>query len=131
MGSQAVGVSGWRTKEERPGSPLIMLEAMDRAEDEAQQRRSKPFHLDVHYIFVEKSRNALNYLRLVLADSKYAPLVGDKIQLIEGEFTSQVPEIIEFVKKRGRSGRAPSSFSISLATALYRSRPFGPFSRRS
>src|SRR5687768_5214534 len=43
-----------RTKEERPGSPLIMLEAMERAADEAQNVRTKPFFLDVQYIFIEK-----------------------------------------------------------------------------
>lgn len=95
-----------RTKEDRPGSPLIMLEAMDQAAEEAQRARSKPFHLDVQYIFVEKEAEALDYLRRVLADSKYAPLVGDRIQLIQGEFTAQVPGITEFVKKRGRADRA-------------------------
>jgi len=95
-----------RTKEERPGSPLIMLEAMDHAAEGAQRARSKPFHLDVQYIFVEKDAEALDYLRRVLADSKYAPLVGDRIQLIQGEFTAQVPAITEFVRKRGRADRA-------------------------
>jgi three-Cys-motif partner protein len=95
-----------RTKEARSGSPLIMLEAMELAAINAQKLREKPFHLDVQYIFIEKDREALDYLRQVLADSKYSPLVADRIQLIQGEFTPQVPKITEFVKKRGRAGRA-------------------------
>lgn len=95
-----------RTKEERSGSPLIMLEAMELAAEEAQKIRNKPFNLDVQYIFIEKDRESLDYLQQVLADSKYAPLIGDSIQLIQGEFTEQVPDITEFVKKRGRAGRA-------------------------
>ena len=83
-----------------------MLEAMEQAAEEAQKLRTKPFHLDVQYIFIEKDRENLDYLRQVLADSKYSPLVGDSIQLIHGEFTAQVPEITKFVKKRGRAGRA-------------------------
>ncbi len=95
-----------RTKEERSGSPLIMLEAMELAAEEAQKIRSKPFHLDVQNIFIERDREALDYLHQVLANSKYAPLVGDRIQLIQGEFTEQVPKITKFVKQRGRAGRA-------------------------
>ncbi len=52
-----------RTKEERSGSPLIMLEAMKVAQEEAQKLRSKPFHLDVQYVFIEKDQNALEYLK--------------------------------------------------------------------
>lgn len=95
-----------RTKEERPGSPLIMLETMDLAAEAAQEKRLKPFHLDVQFIFIEKDPEALEYLRSVLAESKYAHWVGGTIQLIQGEFTSQVPEISEFVTKRGRAERA-------------------------
>jgi len=96
-----------RTKEERSGSPLIMLEAMQRAGEMAQEKRSKTFNLDVQYIFIEKDPLALNYLRDVLAKSEYSHLVRDgKIELIEGEFTKQVPKITKFVKARGRAGRA-------------------------
>ncbi|MBX3412454.1 MAG: three-Cys-motif partner protein TcmP [Pirellulales bacterium] len=95
-----------RSKEERPGSPLIMLEAMEQAAEDAQKIRTKPFHLDVQYIFIEKDRKALDYLRQVLSESKYASLVGGRIELIHGEFTAQVPKITAFVKKRGRAGRA-------------------------
>ncbi len=95
-----------RTKEERPGSPMIMLEAMDVAADDAQRVRSKPFHLDTQYVFVEEKKDAFDHLRAVLNDSKHAKLVGDRIHLEHGEFTAQVPDIVEFVKNRGRAGRA-------------------------
>jgi three-Cys-motif partner protein len=60
----------------------------------------------VRYIFVEKDPEALDYLRGVLNESRYAQLVGDRIHLIQGEFTAQVSEIMAFVKKRGRADRA-------------------------
>src|SRR5882757_8814839 len=50
-----------RSKEERPGSPLLMLDAMRTAQANAQELRSKLFHLDVNYFFVEKNREALDY----------------------------------------------------------------------
>ena len=95
-----------RTKEERPGSPLIMLEAMEQAAQAAQQIRSKPFLLDVQYVFVEKDREALDYLRTVIQDTRFAPLLTDRIQLLHGEFVARSSELAEFVKKQGRANRA-------------------------
>lgn len=95
-----------RTREERLGSPLLMLEAMERAAEDAQKIRKKPFHLDVQYIFIEKDREALEYLRKVLSESDYALVARERVELVHGEFTAQVPTITEFVKKRGRAGRA-------------------------
>jgi len=93
------------TKEIRPGSPLIMLEAMDAAAAEAQGHRSKAFNLDVQYIFIEQNRHAVAYLRSVLADSKYGRQVDHTVHVTQGEFTEQIDEIIKFVKKRGRAER--------------------------
>ncbi len=95
-----------RSKEERSGSPLIMLEAMDQAAEAAKASRLKPFHLDVQYIFVEKDAETIDYLRSVISKSKHAPLLADRIQLLQGEFTAKVPEITAFVKQRGRAERA-------------------------
>jgi three-Cys-motif partner protein len=95
-----------RSKEERPGSPLIMLEAMHAASINAQQARSKPFNLDVQYFFIEKRRQSLEFLKNTLRDSEYRDQIEDKIQLLNGEFEPQVSRIIEFVKSRGPAGRA-------------------------
>jgi three-Cys-motif partner protein len=95
-----------RTKEERPGSPLIMLEAMRDAAREAQQRRSKPFHLDAQYLFVEKDQEALGHLRRVLAESEHRDLLDDRIQLIQGEFAACAQQIITSVQQRGGAERA-------------------------
>ena len=94
-----------RTNEEHSGSPLIMLEAMKRAAEEAQKIRNKPFDLDVQYIFIEKDLKAFKYLCDVLNKSEFSELIDDKIQLIQGEFTEQVPKIIKFVKSRGTAER--------------------------
>lgn len=95
-----------RTKEERPGSPLIMLEAMRDAASEAQQRRSKPFHLDVQYFFVEKDTEALDYLRRIISDSEYRRLIDDRIHFNHGEFVAHSPNIVKFIKSRGGAERA-------------------------
>ncbi|MCA9100414.1 MAG: three-Cys-motif partner protein TcmP [Planctomycetales bacterium] len=94
-----------RSGDERPGSPIIMLEAMERAAEIAQQTRSKPFNLDVNYIYIEKNPEALEHLRAVLNASKYAGLLGNQIRLLDGEFVALAPNIIKLVKGRGRAGR--------------------------
>ena len=95
-----------RTKEERSGSPLIMLEAMEKAAQECQNERSKPFNLDVQFIFIEKDPDALAYLRETLLASRFAKLIGDKIQIVPGDFISNIAKTVEFVKQRGRANRA-------------------------
>jgi len=83
-----------------------MLEAMKTAQAEAQKRRTKPFHLDVQYIFVEKDGNALAHLRQVLIERGHGPLIDDRIHLIHGEFVDNSGRIMESVRGRGRANRA-------------------------
>jgi len=83
------------------GSPLIALEAMEVAQIQAQSIRTKPFHLDVKYIFVEKDAQAASYLRQVIQSSKFGHLLGTHIDLIQGEFIEHSPRIEEYVKNRG------------------------------
>src|SRR5688500_8215247 len=56
------------------GSPLIALEAMEVAQIQAQSIRTKPFYLDVKYIFVEKDAQAASHLRQVIQSSKFGHL---------------------------------------------------------
>jgi three-Cys-motif partner protein len=96
-----------RTREECLGSPLIMLNSMRRAHDTARSlRRSKQFNLDVDYFFIEKDSQAIQYLRNAINETDYRSLLSDRIRLIHGEFTSQAPSIIDFIKGRGRARRA-------------------------
>jgi len=95
------------TRIERPGSPIIMLEAMKAAEVAARaSRRLSEFNLNVEYFFIEKSKGAIAYLKSMLTDSEHCSLVDTRIHLINGEFFAQVPKIIDHVKSKGRSGRA-------------------------
>jgi three-Cys-motif partner protein len=94
------------SKEQRPGSPLIMLEAMREAAEAAKAAREKPFHLDVEYIFIEKNKEYAEYLRKTIQNSEYQNLLKDKIKLVQGDFVSEVPNIISIIKKKGKAGRA-------------------------
>lgn len=95
-----------RTKEQRSSSPLLMLEAMNSAEEDAQKDRKKPFRLDVEYFFIEKDPEAIAYLEDVLRESEHRKKLLNEIHVLQGEFTGHVNKIIEAVKRRGRAGRA-------------------------
>ena len=94
-----------RTKEQRLGSPLLMLEAMKTAEEEAQKDRKNPFCLDVEYFFIEKDAEALTHLQKVLDESEHRGKIPDRVHLLKGEFTEHVGRIVDRVKKRGGAGR--------------------------
>lgn len=86
------------------GSPLIMLEAMELAHLAAQAIRDKPFHLDAHFIFVEKNPSAFDHLKSVLENSRFSPMLSDRVKLLKGEFSTHADGISNLVKQRaGRS----------------------------
>lgn len=95
-----------RSGEVRPGSPLLMLDAMAEAEALANSIRHKDFLLDVEYFFVDESQEAIDYLRNVLADSVYRPLLETRITLLHGPFDTHLNHIVSRVRERGRARRA-------------------------
>ena len=46
-----------------PGSPIIMMDAVDRAERRINQTRKKEFRIEATYYFVDTSKSALEFLR--------------------------------------------------------------------
>lgn len=94
-----------KTGEERPGSPLIMLNAMKEAEAIARSVRSKPFKLDARFFFVERNDNARDFLAQTIAASEFSPLIGNSTNILAGDVIDNVANIIADIKARGRAGR--------------------------
>jgi three-Cys-motif partner protein len=94
------------TGQERPGSPMLMLRAMQEAAAVAQERRSKEFHLDIEYFFIEKSRSSFDYLKSQLEHSEFRSQLGTQINQINGTFIDNVQPIIDRIKLRRRGERA-------------------------
>lgn len=82
------------------GSPLLMLKAMRVAEAKLSLAKSKPFHLDVEFFFVEKNRVAFSVLQQQLKDSPDAKHYSGKCHTFQGSIESKLPEIIRHIKKR-------------------------------
>ena len=92
--------------EEIPGSPLVMLEACQRAERELNEKRSKPLRFDVKYHFVEKDPRHFEYLRQELQKRGHLR-EGGPVALYEQEFGEALDQIIADIGRRQpRSGRS-------------------------
>lgn len=87
------------------GSPLIMLEAMNAAENAANESRRKNFALDVQYIFVEKHTPTTEFLNGELKAHEIGAEQSDRIQVLRGCFSDYLDQIFTAVEKRGRSRR--------------------------
>lgn len=89
------------------GSPFIFLTAIQQALDEINFERKKLLTLDAHYFFVEFNPRALEYLHQELVNRGFGSSITDgRIRLLKGEFTTHAPQIIDFIRQKGRKGRS-------------------------
>lgn len=91
------------TGETCSGSPLIFLETVERMEKAVKAKRRKEFNIDANYYFIDSNQDALASLKSELRKRGYGKLIGEKIFLLNGDFVTLAPGIMEMV--RGRKGR--------------------------
>lgn len=90
------------------GSPFICLKAAEEAEALINNpERTKKVVFNVDYFFVEKNRDAAQYLAKSMKVHGYAGRIGKNVHLIHGDFNHYADRIIDFVRqKTPRSGRS-------------------------
>lgn len=90
------------------GSPFICLKAAEEAEAQINHPgRIKKVRFNVDYIFVEKNRDAANYLTKTIKEQGFSSRVNNDIHLLQGDFNLHADNIIEQVRKKTpRSGRS-------------------------
>ena len=95
---------------EVPGSPLVILQAVEEAKARVmlEQRRRKDIHFDVKLICIDKDLTAVDHLRRLLAHQGYeSKLRSGEIETIVGAFDDKTDAVIREVHRRSpRSGRA-------------------------
>ncbi|ASW47729.1 hypothetical protein XJ27_18555 [Xanthomonas hortorum] len=95
------------TNEIHPGSPLIMLQAVQEATFSLNRERRKPVNLDVSYFFIEKNPQTARYLKQTLTDRGYDALFDNKIFLRNSSFLDNMDEVIKFIQSKSpRNGRS-------------------------
>lgn len=84
------------------GSPLILLETVDRICSEIQTEHKKycknKFNVDARYFFVEKDRHAVDFLQKTLLSRGYQSDSSKNITVINDSFVSVFPRIIREIQ---------------------------------
>ena len=91
---------------DRFGSPLVMIEAVRRAEERINRGRQKPLKIDANFIFVDQQASAIEYLKNALAETGLGEWAHQKIDIRHTDASSAIPEIVQAVRARGRQGRS-------------------------
>ena len=79
------------------GSPLRLIEAVEKAQASLNVGRTKPLMLQVQFIFVDVNASAIQFLRNQLIDRGYGPKLGSSIHLIESEFGMATENVLALV----------------------------------
>jgi three-Cys-motif partner protein len=92
--------------EQHRGSPFVLFEAMKNANTDIQEGRIKPFQLEVEYFFVEKDREAFEYLKHAVKNSEFAAEATKNAHFLNETFADCCSRIEERIETRARGGRA-------------------------
>ena len=110
------------------GTPLIMLEETDAAENRLNQDRKKPLRFNCKYHFVDAKKAHTDRLRMVLSERDYI-VNEEKIVIHNNPFEDVADKIIADIQaRRPRSGRAIflldqtgySQVALSLVARIFR-----------
>jgi three-Cys-motif partner protein len=76
------------------GSPIILINAVRAAIARIDVERTKPISVDANFIFIEKQREAFNYLEATLEGRFEKAFLEEKVRRIHGAFEDHVWEIV-------------------------------------
>ena len=88
------------------GTPLIMIEEVERARERLNRGRRKPLNLNVKFYFNDIAPQHIEYLRAELTRRGYIGRVGQDIQIMCSSFDDALPAILGDIKTRHRGGRS-------------------------
>lgn len=114
-----------------PGTPLIMIEESEKAEERLNEGRRKKLRLDCKFYFTEKELSHTDHLKKTLRERGYAQ-DDDKIVVRNGRFEDEVEGILTEIRRRQpRIGRSIflldqtgySQVSVQLVRRIFRALP--------
>jgi three-Cys-motif partner protein len=93
----------------KPGSPLVIIDAIAQADHDINQERSRHVKIDPSYFFIEKDKRNFDSLKNVIHEKHPEK---SNIFLKNGDFNEYAGEIISHVKKRNPKGGGGSIFFL-------------------
>lgn len=94
------------------GTPFLFLDAVAKAEREANSRREKTLVIDAEFHFVDSNKDHIEFLREELAKAGYAAKIGTAIVLHHASFEEALPSILRRIEARTRGGVGRSIFLL-------------------
>lgn len=94
-----------------PGSPMVMLEAVAKADAAMNAGQRQHRHLDVCFHFVDNEPEHLAYLQDYLHRQKISEHLAKGIKYYQGNFRSQMPAVIQSIQ-RHKNTSGPSLFIL-------------------
>lgn len=91
---------------DRPGSPLVILNAVFEAQIRLNEGRQKPLSIDAVCHFSDEQREHVEFLRDVIRSSQFADSLGRTAHLHHSRFADILPLIIADIRRRQTKGRA-------------------------
>lgn len=89
-----------------PGSPLIMLEEAEAANDRLNRNRAKHLRIDCRFYFVDKEQTHVDHLNMRLAERGYGPN-DERVVVRHGLFEDALDGILaEIHRRQPRAGRS-------------------------
>ena len=113
------------------GTPLIMLEESEAAQERLNRNRTKPLRIDCKFYFVDKKAHHTDHLQKVLTHHGHDAL-GDRVIVRNSLFKDEIDGILHSIRERQpRAGRAIflldqtgySQVELSLIARIFRQLP--------
>ena len=91
---------------QRFGSPLIMIDAVRRAEARVNAGRRKPLRIEAKFFFVDEDANAIEYLRHYLQKTEVSQDTLRNISIQNSTASEALPSIVREISDWSSSGRS-------------------------
>ncbi|WP_268902589.1 three-Cys-motif partner protein TcmP [Brucella endophytica] len=101
-----------RDEEYIKGTPFLFLEAVEKAEQQANLGRTKKLSIDAEFHFVDSKKDHIEFLRNELVQAGYLAKIDRSIFLHHREFEDVFPEISRRIEERTRNNVGRSIFLL-------------------
>ena len=89
-----------------PGSPLVLLKAVEDAQRWINEGRHKPLEINARFYFIDMQASHIASIRKTLLEYGYVAWLEDRITMLEGKFEDRLPAIIRHIKTGQTAGRS-------------------------
>ncbi|MYE86753.1 MAG: three-Cys-motif partner protein TcmP, partial [Gammaproteobacteria bacterium] len=96
----------WREGSPRIGSPLVMIDAVQRAVARINSGRRKPLRIEARFYFVDADASAMEHLKITLAATDMPQDMRESISLRSSTASDALPAIVREISAWTRSGRS-------------------------